>query len=324
MQPIGVVANPLSGKDIRRLSGKASVFDNREKEAIVRRAIAGAVAAGAKHFAYMNDSHGIAASGFSDVEGVNAVAIECPRSATMFDTIESARHLSELNCAAVLVLGGDGTNRAFVKGWRNAVMMPLSTGTNNVFPVLAEATVAGSTLGLIGSGKLDAKDVSSVAKIIDIEIEGEAGDIALIDAVMTDDDFVGARALLDAEAIQQVFLTRADPAAVGMTSLGGLLQPLDEEEDAGLLLEMGDGGVKLNAPLAPGLFAPIGIKQINRVPFDQTVELQGPGVLALDGERERVIQPEQKVRLRVSRSGPRVLDINIAMKTAASGGLLRL
>ena len=130
MQPIGVVANPLSGKDIRRLSGKASVFDNREKEAIVRRAIAGAVAAGAKHFAYMNDSHGIAASGFSDVEGVNAVAVECPRSATMFDTIESARHLSELNCAAVLVLGGDGTNRAFVKGWRNAVMMPLSTGTN--------------------------------------------------------------------------------------------------------------------------------------------------------------------------------------------------
>ena len=39
-------------------------------------------------------------------------------------------------------------------------MMPLSTGTNNVFPVLAEATVAGSTLGLIGSGKLDAKRVS--------------------------------------------------------------------------------------------------------------------------------------------------------------------
>jgi len=35
VQPIGVVVNPLSGKDIRRLSGKASVFDNREKEAIV-------------------------------------------------------------------------------------------------------------------------------------------------------------------------------------------------------------------------------------------------------------------------------------------------
>jgi len=322
--PIGVVANPLSGKDIRRLSGKASVFDNREKEAIVRRAIAGAVAAGARKFAYMNDSHGIAASGFYDVEGIDVVSVECPRSATMYDTIESALRLSELNCAAVLVLGGDGTNRAFVKGWRDAVMMPLSTGTNNVFPVLAEATVAGSTLGLIGSGKLNAHEVSRVAKIIDIDIEGEAGDIALIDAVMTEDDFVGAKALLDADVIRQVLLTRADPAAVGMTSLGGLIQPVDEDDECALYLEMGDGGIRLNAPLAPGLFAPISVKEINRIPFGETVQFEGPGVLALDGERERIIQPGQKVVLRVSRSGPRVLDINIAMKAAASGGLLRL
>jgi hypothetical protein len=322
--PIGVVVNPLSGKDIRRLSGKASVFDNREKEAIVRRAVAGAVAAGARKFAYMDDSHGIAASGFYDVEGIDVVSVECPRSATMYDTIESAFLLSELNCAAVLVLGGDGTNRAFVKGWREAVMMPLSTGTNNVFPVLAEATVAGSALGLIGSGKLNVSEVSRVSKIIDIEIEGEASDIALIDAVMTDYDFVGSKALLDADAIQQVLLTRADPAAVGMTSLGGLIQPVDEDDDSGLFLEMGEGGIRLNAPLAPGLFAPICIKRINRIPFDKIIELTGPGVLALDGERERIIEPGQKIELRVSRSGPRVLDINIAMKAAASGGLLRL
>jgi NAD kinase len=87
---------------------------------------------------------------------------------------------------------------------------------------------------------------------------------------------------------------------------------------------MGDGGIRLNAPLAPGLFAPIGIKKINRIPFEEIVQFEGPGVLALDGERERIIQPGQKVELRVSRSGPRVLDINIAMKAAASGGLLRL
>ena len=39
-----------------------------------------------------------------------------------------------------LILGGDGTSRAFVKGWRDASLLPLSTGTNNVFPRLAEAT----------------------------------------------------------------------------------------------------------------------------------------------------------------------------------------
>ena len=32
--PAGLVVNPASGKDVRRLTGKASVFDNREKLAI--------------------------------------------------------------------------------------------------------------------------------------------------------------------------------------------------------------------------------------------------------------------------------------------------
>jgi len=34
---IGIIANPASGKDIRRLVAHASVFDNREKAHIVRR-----------------------------------------------------------------------------------------------------------------------------------------------------------------------------------------------------------------------------------------------------------------------------------------------
>jgi predicted polyphosphate/ATP-dependent NAD kinase len=56
----GLVVNPASGKDIRRLTGKASVFDNREKFAIVKRALAGAVSAGLRQLVYMDDAHGIA------------------------------------------------------------------------------------------------------------------------------------------------------------------------------------------------------------------------------------------------------------------------
>ena len=59
---LGFIANPASGKDIRRLVARASVFDNQEKAAIVRRAAAGAVAAGASELVYMADLHGIAAS----------------------------------------------------------------------------------------------------------------------------------------------------------------------------------------------------------------------------------------------------------------------
>ena len=58
MHAIGLVANPASGKDIRRLAGKASVFDNREKLAIVKRAVTGAIATGAQRFVYMSDSLG--------------------------------------------------------------------------------------------------------------------------------------------------------------------------------------------------------------------------------------------------------------------------
>ena len=59
---IGLIANPASGKDIRRLVAHASVFDNAEKRNIVRRVILGAAAAGAQDVVYMPDSHNLVAS----------------------------------------------------------------------------------------------------------------------------------------------------------------------------------------------------------------------------------------------------------------------
>jgi predicted polyphosphate/ATP-dependent NAD kinase len=318
MLPIGIIANPSSGKDIRRLTAKASVFDNREKEAIVRRAFTGAIAAGATDFRYMDDSHGIAASAFEDT-GLG-VAVPCPKSATAIDTTDAAVKLKKLGCCAVMILGGDGTNRAFVKGWQDSVLLPLSTGTNNVFPVFAEATVAGSVLGLIGAEKLTVDEVSYQTKLVDIEIEGEAPDIALVDAVLTNDDFIGARALLNAGAIKLAMLTRAEPAAVGITSLGGLLQPVSDGDDHGLLLKLGKGKLRSAAPLAPGLYAEIKVRSVKIQALGAKYTSEGPGVLALDGERERVISPGQKLTFRVTRSGPRVLDINKAMELAACRG----
>src|SRR5438093_1343331 len=66
--PVGIIANPLSGKDIRRLVAHASVFDNQEKRNILRRAVLGAVAAGARDFLYMADSHGLAAGALDGLE----------------------------------------------------------------------------------------------------------------------------------------------------------------------------------------------------------------------------------------------------------------
>jgi predicted polyphosphate/ATP-dependent NAD kinase len=46
MATVGIIANPASGKDIRRLVAHGSVFNNLEKVNIVRRALLGLQAIG--------------------------------------------------------------------------------------------------------------------------------------------------------------------------------------------------------------------------------------------------------------------------------------
>ncbi|MDC1102265.1 NAD(+)/NADH kinase [Pseudomonadales bacterium] len=320
MRAVGLVANPASGKDIRRLAGKASVFDNREKLAIVRRAVIGAIAAGARRFVYMSDSHGIVKQAIAETtipRGVRFEALPSSGTASAMDTIVAAEQMAQKDCAVVLVLGGDGTNRAFVRGWRDATLVSLSTGTNNVFPVMAEATVAGMALGLIAAGKVASRLVATQAKVIDVDIEAEEQDIALIDAVITRDAFIGAKALLDPSQLKEALLCRAEPAAVGITSLGGLVRPVSDKDDFGLHLTFTKGGRQLLAPIGPGMFAKVEIGKTRLVKFDQAVKAQGPSVIALDGERERVIAPGQRIEMRISRRGPWVVDLAATLQRAA-------
>ena len=320
MRAVGLVANPASGNDIRRLAGKASVFDNREKLAIVRRAVIGAIAAGARRFVYMSDSHGIVKQAIAETtipRGVRFEALPSSGTASAMDTIVAAEQMAQKDCAVVLVLGGDGTNRAFVRGWRDATLVSLSTGTNNVFPVMAEATVAGMALGLIAAGKVASRLVATQAKVIDVDIEAEEQDIALIDAVITRDAFIGAKALLDPSQLKEALLCRAEPAAVGITSLGGLVRPVSDKDDFGLHLTFTKGGRQLLAPMGPGMFAKVEIGKTRLVKFDQAVKAQGPSVIALDGERERVIAPGQRIEMRISRRGPWVVDLAATLQRAA-------
>ena len=320
MRAVGLVANPASGKDIRRLAGKASVFDNREKLAIVRRAIIGAMAAGATRFIYMRDSHGIVEQAIAETtipRGVRFEPLPSSGTASAMDTIVAAEQMAQKDCAVVLVLGGDGTNRAFARGWRDATLVSLSTGTNNVFPVMAEATVAGMALGLIAAGKVASRLIATQAKVIDVDIHGEEQDIALIDAVITRDAFIGAKALLDPSQLKEALLCRAEPAAVGITSLGGLVRPVSDQDDFGLHLTFVKGGRALLAPMGPGMFATVEIGKTRLVKFNQAVKAQGPSVIALDGERERVIAAGQQIEMRIARRGPWVVDLAATLQRAA-------
>jgi len=91
--------------------------------------------------------------------------------------------------------------------------------------------------------------------------------------VLTSDRFVGARALLEPERLRTVLLTRAEPAAIGMTALGGLLDPVAAADQCGLLLELGDGGTAVNAPIAPGHYRPVSVRCWRRIELEEVVEI---------------------------------------------------
>lgn len=321
---VGIIANPVSGKDIRRLVANAPTSTLQEKYTIVRRAVIGAVEAGADRFWFLSEPHGLCARATEtlalDVRyGHVDIALRFDES----DTVRTAAAMRDLGCGALVVLGGDGTNRAVALGWRDAPVVPISTGTNNVFPVHVEATLAGAAAGLVASGRIALEAVSRPAKVVEVEVDDEAGDLALVDAVLVDERFVGSRALFDPPALRLAVLTRAEPAAVGVSSIGGLLSPCGAEEDAGLLVRLAPAGAaprRLRAPLAPGWYAEVGIAGCQALELGEPVEWRGPGILAFDGERQRALAPGQRARLRVERRGPRALDVAAALRLAALEG----
>ena len=104
---------------------------------------------------------------------------------------------------------------------------------------------------------------------------------------------------------------------MGITSLGGLVRPVSDQDDFGLHLTFGEGGRQLFAPMGPGMFSTVNIGKTRLVKFDQVVRALGPSVIALDGERERVIATGQRIEMRISRRGPWVVDLAATLLRAA-------
>jgi hypothetical protein len=187
---------------------------------------------------------------------------------------------------------------------------------------MIEGTVAGAAAGLVASDGVDLGEVERRAKIVLVSIDGERDDVALIDAVFVNEHFVGSRAIWEPGRLRLALFTRAEPASVGISSIGGLIRPVSDEDEHGLRVDFGPGEV-VRAPIAPGLYRDVPIAAAAVQPLGDEIAVEGPGVLAFDGERERVLKPGQKARLTVVREGPRVIDVDRALELAACRGLFR-
>ncbi|HJN91373.1 MAG TPA: NAD(+)/NADH kinase [Dehalococcoidia bacterium] len=325
----GIIANPASGKDIRRLVAHASVFGNDEKVAIVRRVIMGMVEAGVERVLYMPDPYKLIPQAIDGL-GVDEhlVPVEGAFHANAHDTVIAAREMAKAGARVVVSLGGDGTNRSLVQGSSEVPLIPVSTGTNNVFPIMIEGTIVGLAAAAVATGAVNPDEVGQRCKKIEISVDGQPRDIALIDAVLLDGVFIGSRAVWDMSLVREALLTRALPAAIGLSSIGGQITTINPDDDAALHVRLArdEDPVKhrFRAAIAPGLVHEIAVAQADRLDLGAIVAVQGPGMFALDGEREFQLKAGENATMTVRRSGPIVVDIEKTLEAARNAGFLRM
>jgi len=323
VRPVGIIANPASGRDVRRLLAAAGTSTPEDKASIVRRVVLGGIEVGVERFVFLPESAGIVRRAVDTITGPELEVLHLRRHLDERDSTAAAEMMRDAGCGVVVVLGGDGTNRAVVRGWPDAPLLPLSTGTNNAFPAFVEATVAGVAAGLVATGAVALTDVADRAKVVRVEIVGEAPDLALVDIVATSDRWVGSMELFDPDRLVLTVLARAEPASVGFSAVGGLLHPVRPADDAGLLVRFAPPAAaarRLRAPTAPGHHAALGIDEVRPLALDEAVELSGPCVLAFDGERRRVLGDGARAIVTVRRDGPWVIRPAAALELAATHG----
>lgn len=318
MSLVGIIANPASGKDIRRLVAYGSVFDNQEKVRIVRRVLIGLAATGVERICYMQDYFGIVERAISKIHlKIPIQALNFKLTGTQQDSIQAARMMAGEGAGCIVTLGGDGTNRAVVKGSAAVPILPISTGTNNVFPEMVEGTIAGLAAGLVAANLVPLEEVTSLHTRLEVVLDGQMVDLALVDGVVYDSVFVGSRAVWDMDRVRAIYLNRAEPRSIGLSSIGGLLHPVGPADRLGLCLELGGYGRVVTAPVAPGMIREVTVSAQKVMQIGEMVDIRFcPSVLALDGERELEIRPGQQAAVRLGSGGPTVVNVTRTMNAA--------
>jgi predicted polyphosphate/ATP-dependent NAD kinase len=333
---VGVIANPASGRDIRRLVAGASVFDNAEKGNMVYRLMVGLKAVGIERVLMMPAASGLSESLNRNLRSNAANTerqplpqlelIEMTVRHGVRDTVEAVKAMLEREVSAIVVLGGDGTSRVVARHCSDVPICTLSTGTNNAFPRMREATVAGLATGLVATGQVG-DEAMRREKILRVGLNGEPHhDCALVDVAVSAERFVGARALWRARDISEVFVASAAPDAVGLSAVAGLLAPISRSAGYGLHLRLTDpeeADTVLSVPLAPGLVVPVGVAEMKRIEPGEVVRtIPTSGSLALDGEREIELGSDNQVEVRLDTEGPLTIGVEEVMQKAAQHGLL--
>ena len=329
MIEVGIIVNPASGKDIRRIIANGTVVTNQEKINMVVRMIMAMDALCVDLVTILPDPTHI---GQRVIDQVARHLVHCrveilamPRViGTARDSLLGSEIMRQRGVSCMLVLGGDGTSRVVARNSGNVPLLPISTGTNNVFPRMVEGTLAGMASAKIALGKVARGQGCRQAPRLELlDDHDELVDIALVDLAVIDARDLGSRAVLEYDTIRELFLTIASPSNIGLSSIGGWLCPLVSETDGerqALHIEMGpDGEITVLAPIAPGTMREVKVRRYARFGRVESIPVSSaPGVIALDGEREVRMGKDGKFSVRLNPEGPIIVDLDRTLHHAAS------
>lgn len=326
---VGIIANPVSARDIRRVISYAGGLQITDRANMVLRILAGLAATGVEKTVIMPENAGLrghlmraltrsknAGEGhFPDIE-----TLEMPVTGEAGDTARAARMMRERNVAAIIVLGGDGTHRIVIANCGDVPIAGVSSGTNNAFPQMREPTVTGLGVGLAVTGRVPPAVAFCPNKRIDVSINGTR-EIALVDVALVRERYVGSRAIWKPGGFQELFVAFGMPDGIGMSSIAGLVAPVSRSDNFGrhLVLENPDSApVSVAAPIAPGLISSVGVSRVDTLLFDEPVRPETPaGSIAFDGEREVTFGEADDILITLRGGAFRTIDVPACMAHAA-------
>ncbi len=164
--------------------------------------------------------------------------------------------------------------------------------------------------------------------------------MALVDVALSRERFVATRAIWDINTIYQVFLTRAEPTAIGLSAVGARLAPITMVDQGGLYYRLNgpeerepeaddriadDSSVTVLAPIAPGMVPQVNIAAWGPLVTGERVVVQRRHyTVALDGERAFSVTDSQQLEVVLHHNGPPVIQAEAALRQAAAQGLFRM
>lgn len=330
LKSVGIIVNPAAGKDLRRLVAHGSNSTHSEKINAVVRMLRAMDALGVERVRIAPDPSKLgeraietAAEGLPSID---AGILEMPwLLGSRSDTERAATLMREQDFGCILILGGDGTSRAVAAHCGDVPLIPISTGTNNAFPRMLEGTLAGMAAACILRA-VQGEEALQRAPILRLLADGEEVSHALVDIAVIDTLDAGALAVWEGHSVSELFLAQARPDSIGLSAIGGCLQPLQPGCGSGLHLELGildqPGAVHVTAPMAPGLVVRVAVASHSRF-TGRTPVRTTRGVFAFDGERELAVDNERTWEVLFDPRGPRVVDVQRALGLGVERGLFR-